>query len=354
MESQVKPVPVADLRALVLQIMERCGVSAEDGQTTADVLVTTDTWGIFTHGTKPLYLYTRRLRAKGLKPRGRPHVLDEGPAWAVVDGDSSIGMVTGVYAMKLALAKSAASGVALVVVRNSCTIGAAGYYASLAAGQGQLGIAVCNAPPNVAAPGSRGPVLGSNPFAFGAASATGGAMVLDIATSEAAGGKIDAAAAEGRSVPNTWLVGAEGQPVTDPNLFLKSQAFLAPMAGHKGYGIGLMIEVLCALSGGMMRDRVRSFADPPGNPTHQCHAFLAINPGAFLGEGVFPARLDDLFQGIRAVPAVPGCHVKIPGEMEEGMRRKALAEGIVFPAEVLRLLKVAAVENGCPVPPFLA
>ncbi len=176
----MKAIAVDELKAFVLQVLAKCGVGPEDAETTAEILVTTDTWGVYTHGTKALYAYTRRLRAQGLKPRGRPRVQKEGPAWALVDGDSSLGMVAGVFAMKLAIAKAKSSGVAFVVVRNSCHFGAAGYYASLAAVQGQIGIAVSNDVPSVAAPGSVGAVLGSNPFAFAAPSGHAGNLVLDI------------------------------------------------------------------------------------------------------------------------------------------------------------------------------
>jgi LDH2 family malate/lactate/ureidoglycolate dehydrogenase len=265
-------------------------------------------------------------------------------------------MVTGVFSMKLAMAKAAASGVALVVVRNSCHFGAAGYYASLAASEGLIGVAVSNDVPSVAAPGSRAAVMGSNPFAFGAPSGHEGAMVLDIATAGVAGGKVAAAAAEGKSVPSSWLVDAEGQPTSDPSLFVQRKASLAPMAGHKGYGLALMIEILSgALSGAAMRDKVGIWMwEPLGKPTDHSHAFLAINPSVFLGEKVFGERLDDLFRGIRKSPAVRDVdHVMIPGEIEQDKRRDALSAGIDFPAEVLRLLRVAAEENGCPIPSFL-
>jgi ureidoglycolate dehydrogenase (NAD+) len=352
----MKAIAVAELKAFVLQVLAKCGVGEEDAETTAEILVTTDTWGVYTHGTKALYAYTRRLRAQGIKPRGRPRVQKEGSAWALVDGDSSLGMVTGVFAMKLAIAKATTSGVAFVVVRNSCHFGAAGYYASLAAAEGQIGIAVSNDVPSVAAPGSLGAVLGSNPFAFAAPSGHAGDLLLDISTAEAAGGKVAAAAAEGKSVPTTWLVDSEGQPTGDPTLFIRQKAALAPMAGHKGYGLALMIEVLSGvLSGSALRDRVGIWMlDPMDQPTDHSHAFLAINPNVFLGIDAFLARQDGLFSGIRGLPTARGIdHLKIPGEIEEGKRKKALAEGIQFPAEVLRLLRVAAEENGCPIPSFL-
>jgi LDH2 family malate/lactate/ureidoglycolate dehydrogenase len=264
-------------------------------------------------------------------------------------------MVTGVFAMNLAIKKAASSGIAMVVVRNSCHFGAAGFYAKLAASQGQVGIAMSNDVPSVAAPRSLGPVLGSNPFAFAASSSEQGTMVLDMATSEVAGGKVAAAAAEGKLVPATWLVDAQGQPTTDPNLFLKQQASLAPMAGYKGYGIALMIEILSgALSGASMRKDVGIWMlEPRDEPTDHGHAFISIAPAVFLGEGVFPARLDDLLSGIRGTPVQGGDHVKIPGDIEESKAAKAQLEGIQLPEEVLKLLRVAATENGLSIPVFL-
>jgi LDH2 family malate/lactate/ureidoglycolate dehydrogenase len=352
----MKPVKEAELRAFVLSVLDRCGLSAADANTTADVLVTTDTCGVFTHGTKCLLTYTRRLRGHGLKPRGKPRVLDQGPAWATVDGDCAIGMVTSVFAMNLAIDKAAAAGIALVVVRHSCHFGAAGYYASLAAARGQIGFVVCNAEPRVGAPGSQVPVLGSNPIAFAAPSGSKGSMVLDIATAAAAGGKVAAAAAAGKTVPPDWLVDEQGAPVTDPNRYLAGTAFLAPMSAHKGYGLGLMVEVLSgALSGSGMRAAVgMADWDPPEQETDYGHAFMSINPALFLGQGVFQERMDSLLGGIKGLPSTPGSGgVKIPGEIEQEKRKKALERGIELPQDVIAALQKVAQENGVPAPDFL-
>ena len=351
----MKTASVPELTSFVLEVLENCGVARENAETTAEVLVTTDTWGVFTHGTKFLGDYTRRLRAKGLKAEGRPAVQREGLAWAVVDGDRSLGMVTGVFAMKTAIAKATQSGIALVVAHNSYHFGAAGYYAWMAAVKGKIGLALANAIPSVSAPGSCGPVMGSNPFAFAAPSASAGPMILDISTATVAGGKVMVAAAEGKPVPNGWLVDGQGQPTNDPHLFLKLEAFLTPMAGHKGYGLALMIEILAgALSGGAMRGKIGGLSDSPDAPANYSHAFLAIDPALFLGENAFAGRLDDLFGGIRQSPATAGTdHLKIPGDIELDKRKQALASGIEFPADVIEVLRKVAKENGCSVPVFL-
>src|SRR5262249_12091828 len=181
-------VSVDALRAFCLEALAKVGVGEEDARTTADVLVTTDTWGVFTHGVKALLGYARRLRGGGLRADARPTIVSDGPAWAIVDGGSALGMVTSVLAMRTAAAKARASGIGSVGVRNSCHFGAAGYYAHLAAAEGCIGLAMANDVPSVAAPGSRGAVTGSNPLAYAVPTRSGRSILLDMATSTVAGG----------------------------------------------------------------------------------------------------------------------------------------------------------------------
>lgn len=118
-------------------------VPASHAATTATVLTMTDSWGVFTHGTKLLRGYAHRLRGGGLRSDVSPVVTSEGPAWAIVDGQSGLGQVTSTFAMEQAIGKAQAAGVAYVGVRNSCHFGAAGYYAWMAACQGMIGLAIC-------------------------------------------------------------------------------------------------------------------------------------------------------------------------------------------------------------------
>ena len=133
-QRRMKIVSARELTDLVVTILEKSGVGAADARLTADVLVTTDTWGVATHGTKLLRGYGRRLRAGGLNPKGVPKVIAEGTSWALIDGDTALGMVTSVFATKVAIGKAKATGIAIANVRNSCHFGAAGsFYAHLAA-----------------------------------------------------------------------------------------------------------------------------------------------------------------------------------------------------------------------------
>lgn len=337
-----------DLTAFCVSALRQAGLSDADARTTAEVLVTTDTWGVFTHGVKNLRGYIRRLRGGGLQPAACPKVTREGLAWALVDGDSAIGMVGSVFAMRTAIAKAKTAGFAYVGLRNSCHFGAAGYYASLALAEGMIGIAMCNDTPTVTVPGARGAVLGSNPLAYAIPAGLERPLLLDMATSTVAGGKVFSAAALGKPIPNNWIVDGQGLPTGDPSKWPHEGA-LTPMAGHKGYGIALLIETLSAvLSGASIAQHVLSwsFADA-SLPTDHGAAFIAVDIGAMMPREQFEARMAQTIREIRNAPKAEGAdRIYLPGEMEWERREKALVEGIEFPPDVLANLRPLAKEMG--------
>ena len=347
-EQPKRAVSVSDLEEFCRAALRKCGLSEADARLTADVLVTTDTCGVFTHGTKSLKGYVRRLRAGGLKADAVPKIVSEGPAWAIVDGQSAIGMVTSVFAMNAAIAKARTAGVAYVGVKNSCHFGAAGYYANLAAKADMIGMAMSNDIPSMAVPGSRKAVMGTNPFAYAVPAGNEDPIFLDIASSAVAGGKIRIMQALNRKVPDGWLVDAEGVPTNDPFVYPFAGALL-PFAGHKGYGIALMIEALAAhLSGAGMRWDLVSWIDhDPTVPTHHGAAFLAIDIGQIVPIKVFKDRVDAMIRDIRQAPKAKGSErICVPGEMEWQKRREALANGIALPEDTLESLRGLAEDIG--------
>jgi LDH2 family malate/lactate/ureidoglycolate dehydrogenase len=304
-------------------------------------LVGTDAFGVFTHGTKALRGYVRRLRGGGLKADAVPEIASEGPAWAIVDGHSAIGMVTSVFAMPTAIQKAKATGMAYVGVRNSCHFGAAGYYALMAAKAGMIGMAMANDIPSMVVPGARKAVLGTNPFAYAVPAGQENPIFLDIASSAAAGGKVRILQALKQNVPDTWLVDKEGVPTTDASLY-PHFASLMPFAGHKGYGIALMIETFAGLlSGGAARWEVKSWIDDdPSWATLHGAAFLAIDVGQILPIEDFRDRVDAMIRDIRATPKAKGAErVYLPGEIEWRHQREARAKGIALPADVVDSLR---------------
>ena len=343
--------PVVSYSALhrfVVEAFQRAGVSDADANVTADVLATTDAWGIFTHGTKNVRGYLRRLKAGGLRATGRPHLAAEGPAWGVVDGDSALGMVTSVFAMQTAIAKARACGIAYVGVRNSCHFGAAGYYAWLAAREGLIGLSMANDIPSVAAPGSRGGITGSNPISYSVPAGRHSPLLLDMSTATVAGGKVYAARTRGERIPDTWLIGADGKPTTDPSGYPDVGA-LQPAAGHKGYGIALLIEALSGiLSGAAFTWRVGTWMwDDGTKPTNHGAAFLAIDTNAIMPAAEFARRMEALVDEIHAAPKADGVErLYVPGEMEWARHERAMKDGIQLPPDVIASLQEAAKMTG--------
>jgi ureidoglycolate dehydrogenase (NAD+) len=228
----------------------------------------------------------RRIRGGGLRVDLSPQIAAEGPTWAIVDGQSTLGQVTSAFAVERAIEKARAAGCAYVGVRNSCHFGAAGYYAWLAARENMIGLAMANDIPSVAAPGSRGAVIGSNPIAYAIPAGKGDPLLLDISIATVAGGKVFAACKRREPIPDGWLIGPDGRPTRDGSLY-PSQASLAPMSGHKGYGIGLLIEALSGvLTGAGVMHQVGSWLfDDPSEPTHHGAAFLVVNVESIMPDG---------------------------------------------------------------------
>lgn len=343
-------VPVATLQSFCVQALQSVGMSLRDAETTADALVMTDTMGVFTHGTKLLIGYLNRLRGGGYRATGVPRIERDGPAWAIVNGDSALGQVGGVFALQTAIAKARQVGVAYVGLKEAGHIGAAGYYSAIAAREGLISVVLGNDMPSVAAPGSRGAVMGSNPIAYGVPVGTGDPILLDMATAAVAGGKVYAAHQRGEPIPATWLIGSDGHPTTDGSLY-PHQASLAPMAGHKGYGLGLLAELLSgALTGGAMMWQVGSWIfDEPNKPSRHNAAFIVIDVATVAPPDEFATRVRQTIEQIRSAPTAEGIdHVLLPGEREWNLRRQALETGIALPEDVKAKLKMVSQEYGVP------
>jgi len=218
----------------------------------------------------------------------------------------------------------------------------------MAAKAGMIGMAMANDTPSMAVPGSRTGVLGTNPLAYAVPAGQQDPIFLDIASSAVAGGKIRIAQARGQKVPDTWLVDPEGVPTTDPFAY-PHQAALVPFAGHKGYGIAMLIETLSGvLSGAGMMGEVLSWIDAaPSQPTRHGAAFLAIDVGAIMPLNMFQQRIGTMIRDVRQAPKAKGSErVYLPGEIEWQNRREAMDHGIALPADVLASLRGLAEDLG--------
>lgn len=337
-----QPIFPEKLEAICVEMMLLGGLKEAHARITANVLVTTDTWGVHTHGTKQLRGLLRNFRAKRLDAAAEPELVSDGPAWGLVDGHYSMPPVSSVHAMQAAIEKARQAGISYVGVKHSSHFGAAGYYANLAAIQDMIGIAMCNVEPFMTVPGAKGRVLGTNPIAYAIPAGEEPTILLDIATSAVAVSKIFAARTLGKPIPDTWMVDENGQPTSDPRLI--DNGALQPMAGYKGYGLALLVEVFSAiLTGSAMLSSVQSWALNLPDPSNQGHAFIALNPQIFMPIDRFKARIDEMIREIKSAPKASGAaRIYLPGEMEWERRAIALREGLRLPADVISSLKSLA------------
>lgn len=342
-----KRVSPEKLTAFSIEALEAAGLGEADAATAARVLVTTDTWGTFSHGTYHLRNYINKIRARGIDVRARPQIVGEGPAWAIMDGHVALGMVTSCAAMELAIHKAAAQGISYVGVRNSTHFGAAGYYASMALPHDMIGIAMSNVNPIMTPPGGRTSILGNNPLAYAAPAGEEHAIFLDIALSVVAATKLHTAKTLGQSIPAGWIVDGDGLPATEIGDWPEAGS-MVPVAGHKGYGLALLVEVLAAvLSGAAVTQEVKGWIGQLSEAPGTGHAFIAMNIDRIMPIALFKQRMDDMIRQIKNAPKAQGAErIWLPGEMEWEKRSTALREGMALPDMVLDSLAKLARDLG--------
>jgi ureidoglycolate dehydrogenase (NAD+) len=333
MEKRVAP---ADLQTFCTQVMIRCGLSPDDAALSAEALTTTDTWGTHSHGTRQLRPLMRAVKGGGIRPGERPSILREGPGWALVDAKAGMPMVVASRAMQIAMEKAAAAGIGYAGVVHSSHFGAAGYYASLALRRDMIGLSMTNCDPCVAVTGASRPVIGTNPISFAVPAGEERPVFLDIATSVGAVTKIMIAKAMGRSAPDGWLRDLEGRPTTDASGYPETSV-LQPMAGYKGYGLAVLVEILCGiLTGASFLSGIPGWVNPNAPPADQGHAFIAVNVGALMPIDAFKGRMDAMIREIKTAPKAVGTErIYLPGEMEWERRDLALRDGMRLPDYVL-------------------
>jgi ureidoglycolate dehydrogenase (NAD+) len=346
-EQGVTKVPYLDLETFATQCLVKAGAGQEDARTTASVLTRTDAFGIHSHGLRNLAGYLEKSRQGALDLNARPTVELDRPAIALLDAHHAIGMVSGMLAMRTAIDKARASGIAVVVVRCSTHVGAAGLYALEAAEQGMIGLAASNVDPNMTVPGARGKVLGNNPIAYALPAGRHRPVVFDIAMSAVASLKVIEARDQGTMVPEGWIVDDTGRPTTDPSRYPWEGAMM-PMAGHKGYGLALLVDALTGvLANAATSDQVPSWLFEMDRPNDVSHLFLAIDPGVFGGAPDYGARVERLLDRIHAAPLADGAdEILHPGQLEWRNYDRAHEHGLALPFDVVTALEAAGKSVG--------
>ncbi|GAB3617261.1 Ldh family oxidoreductase [Okibacterium endophyticum] len=343
MSDQIVSMPrLADLG---VRILEAHGVRAPDARLVSDSLVTADAWGHPSHGMLRLDWYAARLRTGVMKPVTEITTVVDVGALAVVDGNDGIGQIVTERACSSAVARAKQHGVGVVGVRNSNHFGTAAFWTRRMAAEGVAGILTTNGSPAMAPWGGREKTVGANPWSIATPGGSRGPVVLDIANIVVARGKIYSALQKGEQIPESWALDADGVPTVDPQAAI--DGLILPMAGHKGYGISFMMDILSGVltGSGFGPNVVGPYV--PDRRSECGHLVIALDIETMIGHGEFDRRIDELIRLTKSVPLAAGVdEVFYPGELEDRAYARASTEGVFLPAKTVNELRVLAADAG--------
>lgn len=307
-------------------VLEGLGTPPDLAQLVSHSLVESNLVGHDSHGMMRLMQYANFVRAGQVIPDARCALLKQTQGAAVVDGAFGWGQPAAQFAVSTATALADQYGVSAITISHCNHIGRLGEYVETIARAGCIGIAMANVDPSVAPFGGRTRMLGTDPMAFAVPQGAGhDPVMVDLATSGVAEGKLRVARDKGETVPPGLIIDKEGNPSTDPNAFYNGGALL-PFGGHKGFGLAVMCELMGGALSGMAPSCLPEYAG--GNGT----LLIALKIAAFVPLAQFTDQADRFARAIQSAPPAPGTtSVLMPGTPEWQMRRNRLERGIELP-----------------------
>ena len=338
----IAPEPLIDFAAAVFRAH---GVPESDARLFADSLVQADLWGHQSHGVLRLPWYAARLKSGVMAALTAPELVVDGGAVAVIDGHDGIGQVLAAKAMDEAIARAKEHGIGAVAVRNSNHFGTAMYFTRMAAARSCVGFLATNASPAMAPWGGREKLLGNNPWSIAAPGGAHGPVVLDIANTAVARGKLYLAKQRGEEIPAGWAMNAAGAPTTDPAEGIAG--LILPMGDHKGSCISVMMDVLSGVLTGA--NFLGGVSGPYQAETRSGagHMALALDIAAFRPLAEFEPDMENLIGDLKSVPPADGFdEVLFPGEIEARADARNRRDGLVFPEDTRADLRDLAREMG--------
>ncbi len=325
-----------------------CGASEAAAAATANHLIGADIRGVDTHGVVRLPLYVQRIQKGLMDAQAEPELVRQSATTGVMDARNGLGQWAAHCAMVQAIEKAKAHDLGAVTVRHSNHYGAAAAYALMAAEQGMIGLTTTNTAPLMPPKGGAARRVGNNPLSIAVPTPGDVPLTLDIAFSVVAAWNLMLAHQRGESIPEGWAVDSEGNPTTDPYAGFVGGGTLLPIAGHKGFGLALMMDVLTGvLSGGHFANQTRGLKQD--EPLEVCHFMLAINVEAFMPLAEFRERIDQLIRTMKDTPKASGVEeILVPGEPEHRKAQVRRESGIAVEASLLSELDAMASELGIP------
>ena len=346
-DRSIELVDAEHVRRVVSDALGALGVPSDDAALVAEVLVEADLTGVDSHGVHLLLMYADRLRSGQIRPAG-VEVLDDSGSTVWLDAGLGMGQIAGVRAVDLLVERARAHGVATVSVREATHLGALGVYTRRVAERGVVCLCVQNGPTVVPPFGGVTPMFSTNPFSYAFPTDRHPTVVFDIATTAVAGNRLLLAKRRGDpSIPEGWANDEQGRPTTDTEA--ASVWNLQWFGGHKGYGLGFLVEVLAGVLAGSSYGRTEHTAsDVHGRGrVAKGFTFIGIDPERFVGLDELRRRTDELIDDVCGSEAAAGTdRILVPGMLEAERRAQRGADGIPLSSNLVDEIDALAIELG--------
>lgn len=359
-EIESKIFPIERLREFCMRVFLHFGVPRNDAEQAADVLACADLRGIDSHGVARMYSYFGMLSEGHINPKPKVKTVCSTASTATVDGDNGLGLVVGPHANRIAMDMAEKAGSGWVSVCNTNHFGIAGYYVLQALERDLIGWAMTNSTKLVAPLWGAERMLGTNPIAIAFPGKEEPPIVIDLATSAAAYGKIEIARRKGEPIPTGWAINREGHNTTNPEELIDGGAMLPlgserERGGHKGYALAMMVDILCGpLSGANWGPFAPPFALRQDIPKRSVgkgigHFFGAMRIDGFIDADEFKRQIDDYVRVFRATKPAPGTNGPlIPGDPEREAEQARRKNGVPLILPVIEDLRDISKKIGIP------
>lgn len=308
----MKKVNINELSDKVESLFKNVGFDSEISKNISDNLITVEMYGVSSHGLKMVKPHIERAKKGGYNISGKIKLEKKSHSFTLVNANNTIGFYSAKCCMDIAINSAKKEGMHIVFCNNANTYGAGFYYTKLAIDQGLIGICFSNSPANMPPTGGIEPMLGTNPLSIGIPGKQKGPIIYDIATSVVAKSKIGTALEKKEQIPLGWAIDKEGNPTTDP--FEAIQGMVLPMAGYKGYGLAMCIDILSGLiSGAAFLNNVNKFYSDNNDSMNVGHTFIAIDPN-IIDSYDFYSKIDQYIDAVKNSKKNRDSTILYPGE----------------------------------------
>jgi L-2-hydroxycarboxylate dehydrogenase (NAD+) len=332
-------VSIGKLEAFITSALASVGTPGDDARQVAALMAESDAYGGDAHGIFRLQQYVTQIETGGVNPTPNIRVVNDRPGTALIDGDNGLGHLVMKRAAELAIEKARQTGIGWVGTRRSNHAGPAHLYARMPMRQDMVGLYLGVGNANLVPPwGGTEVLLSTNPIAIAVPGSRHPAIVLDMATTNTALGKIRLMAQRNESIPEGWMIDRQGKPLTDPKR--ASEGFLVPVGGPKGYGLALMFGLLAgSLNGAAFGRDVVNYTKDTKTPSNSGQAIVALNIAGFADVQTFKQKVDDVWEMMKSSPTLPGFDdVRLPGERSGKLYEDRIANGVPLGSELGKVL----------------